>query len=150
MTSISDMKFNGAETQVPLVFTVTGTPVQQGSKTAFVVGKRAVVTDQNSKALKPWRRLVAETAEVAALVYEQFTGPLAVTLDFHMPRGATVKRERPSVTPDIDKLVRALLDGLTDAEVWKDDAQVVELTAREFYADGREPGVDVTVRAVSA
>lgn len=135
-----------AAQQVPLRFTIEGVPVQQGSKTAFVVGKRAVVTDQNAKTLRPWRASVAEQSEVAALMFEQFTGPLEITLDFFMPRGSTVKRARPEVTPDLDKLVRAVLDGITDSEVWRDDAQVVDLHAREWYADDRKPGVDVVIR----
>ena len=31
----------------------------------------------------------------------------------------------PATMPDIDKLMRAILDGLTDAQVWLDDGQVV-------------------------
>ena len=131
-------------------FYVTGIPVQQGSKNAYVVGKRAVVTDQNAKTLKPWRATVAEQAGVAARECEQFAGALAVALDFYMPRGATVKRARPSVTPDLDKLVRALFDGITDSKLWKDDALVVEMNVREWYADDRPPGVQVRIDGLTA
>lgn len=132
----------------PLTFWVAGTPVQQGSKTAFVVKGKAVMTDQNAKTLKPWRATVTRDAREAAQRHPLFVGPIAVTLEFGMPRGATVRRARPSVTPDLDKLVRAVLDGLTDAGVWGDDGQVVDLHATEFYADEREPGVQITVKGI--
>lgn len=132
-----------------LVFWVQGTPVQQGSKTAFVIKGRAVMTDQNHKKLKPWRALVTAAAVAASVGRPQFLGPLAVTLDFYMPRGVSVKRARPSVTPDIDKLVRSVLDGITDSGVWGDDALVVSLTANEFYADERPPGVRVQINTIT-
>ena len=132
-----------------MVFWIHGTPVQQGSKTAFVVKGRAIMTDQNAKTLKPWRETVTREAEVAALRFPMFDGPLAVTADFYMPRGKTVKRARPCVTPDLDKLARALMDGITDAGVWADDALVVDLHVREFYADERPPGVRVQINTIA-
>jgi len=140
--------YDGAQPIPPITFTIEGVPVPQGSKTAFVVGKRAVVTDQNAKTLKPWRALVRSRASEVSAVWPQFTGALAVTADFYMPRPASVKRSRPSVKPDLDKLVRALFDGITDSGLWADDALVVDAHVREFYADGVKPGVDVTVRAI--
>lgn len=141
---------NGAATPPPLTFIIEGTPVQQGSKTAFNIGNRAVVTDQNAKTLKPWRALVQYRATEASKIWPQFQGPIAVTIDFYMPRGTTVKRARPSVTPDIDKLLRALFDGITDSGLWADDALVVDAHVREWYADDRAPGVDVTISAVTS
>lgn len=32
-----------------------------------------------------------------------------------------------------------------DGLLWGDDSQVVELLARKFYADDREPGADIRV-----
>ena len=70
-------------------------------------------------------------------------------MDFYLPRPASVKlskRALPIVPPDVDKLARGLLDGIGQSEViWGDDSQVVELIARKFYADDREPGADITI-----
>jgi Holliday junction resolvase RusA-like endonuclease len=49
------------------------------------------------------------------------------------------------VPPDLDKLTRAVLDGLTRAGVWADDGQVVELRATKCYDDDHPPGVDLWV-----
>jgi Holliday junction resolvase RusA-like endonuclease len=80
-------------------------------------------------------------------------------VDFFLPRPATVKlskRALPIVPPDVDKLARALLDGLGqglngkvgDGVIYGDDSQVVELLARKFYADDRAPGADIRIWAL--
>jgi Holliday junction resolvase RusA-like endonuclease len=115
-------------------FTVAGVPVPQGSKTAFVVGRRAVVTDSNAKVLKPWRTAVAEAAQ-SAPGFEAFEGAVSVEVEFVFPRPKTVKRMWPSVAPDIDKLLRALLDGITGSGLWGDDAQVVRVRALKSYGE---------------
>ncbi|MDD7930114.1 RusA family crossover junction endodeoxyribonuclease [Microbacterium thalli] len=128
-------------------FFVAGVPVQQGSKTAFVVGKRAVLTDSNKAQLKPWRAGVARVAQSAWWAEQPLDGAVQVSAVFVMPRGKSVTRELPSVTPDLDKLIRALLDGVTDAgNVWRDDAQVVRLVVEEVY--GPEPGVHVDIAPI--
>jgi Holliday junction resolvase RusA-like endonuclease len=52
---------------------------------------------------------------------------------FFMPRGKTVKREMPTVPPDLDKLIRAINDSATDAGIIEDDSQVIEIVAYKFY-----------------
>jgi Holliday junction resolvase RusA-like endonuclease len=59
------------------------------------------------------------------------------------------KRPLPIVPPDLDKLARGLLDGIGQSEViWGDDSQVINLIARKFYADDREPGAEVKITAL--
>jgi Holliday junction resolvase RusA-like endonuclease len=51
------------------------------------------------------------------------------------------------VKPDIDKLTRAILDGLTDGGLLADDARVVELHITKRYPTPGDPtgvGIDVT------
>ena len=74
-------------------------------------------------------------------------GPVRVSLVFFIERPKSVKREHPSVRPDIDKLARAVLDGLTTAGVYSDDSQVVDLTASKVY--GVPAGVAVQVSPLS-
>lgn len=126
-----------------VAFFIPGTPVPQGSKTAFVVGGRAVVTDQNRSTLKPWRATVATYASEQA---RTFNSPVAVTLRFTMPRPQKPRWHVPAVKPDIDKLVRAMLDGLTEGGLIADDARVVDLHATEIYGD--QLGAHVIVKAV--
>ena len=55
----------------------------------------------------------------------------------------------PGGRPDVDKLARAVLDGLVSGGVMADDAQVVVLVARKVYAsNGEAPGALIEVEAM--
>jgi len=98
-----------------------------------------------SKAVGPWREAVrAETQRVALI---PLAGAVSVNVDFYMPRPASHFRtgrnahllrdqapEHPIGKPDLDKLVRAVLDGLTMGGAWKDDSQVVKMDVTKLYA----------------
>jgi Holliday junction resolvase RusA-like endonuclease len=136
-----------------ITFFVPGLPAPGGSKRAFVVNGRAVVTD-DCKRSKPWR------VTVAAVAQEFHTGcpldgPLALELVFVLPRpkghfgaGRNAAKVKPSappypaVKPDTTKLVRSTEDALTGI-CWRDDTQIVEQAARKVYGD--RPGVLVSV-----
>ena len=74
-------------------------------------------------------------------------GPVGVKLRFLLPRGKSVKREQPCVKPDLDKLVRSVLDALTGC-CYADDGQVVKVIALKEYADSTEPGCELSVYPV--
>ena len=65
-------------------------------------------------------------------------GAVEVDLTFVLIKPKSVKRIYPFVRPDLDKLCRAVLDGLT-AIAFKDDAQVISLSAKKIY--GEQEGV---------
>lgn len=124
-------------------FTVAGLPAPQGSKRAFVnrhTGK-PVVLEMGGRKLTDWRadvraeasRVMLGMAPGAARV--PLTGPLGVSLAFTLPKPKSAPKGRrtwPDKRPDIDKLVRSTLDGLT-GPVFADDAQVITLWAAKFY-----------------
>lgn len=125
---------------------VAGQPIPQGSKTAAVIGGRAVMFDSNKK-LKEWRSTVT-AATRTELIKQRFTGyesdqPLVVFIDFYLERPKTVKRVWPAVKPDLDKLVRAVFDGVTDGHAWHDDSQVVTVYASKNY--GATPGALIRI-----
>lgn len=82
-----------------------------------------------------------------------FLDSVRVEVDFYLPRPKSVtpkKRPDPIVPPDLDKLLRALLDGIGQSQViWQDDSQVTEIEARKHYADATEPGAFVVIKALS-
>jgi crossover junction endodeoxyribonuclease RusA len=113
-----------------------------------VTGKyRAVITHDNTRTM-PWRRLVAERARDA--IAAPIAGPVDITLTFWLPRPPSVSAKRrptPCCKPDLDKLVRAVLDALSGI-AYVDDAQVVVLMAGKRYADaqpGHGPGLWIDV-----
>lgn len=130
-------------------FWVPGVPVAQGSKVAGVtkLGK-PYLRDVKPGKLRAWRLQVAATAAIGAGKDQPWIkeGPVYLFLQFHMPRGKTVKRAVPFVTPDLDKMQRAVLDALTGV-AYKDDGQVVHVTASKVYEGYKGPGVVIEVRA---
>jgi len=141
-----------------LHFRVVGRPVAQGSMSAFIAGKRAVVTDQKGKTLRPWREAVRATAlEAAGEAWQPLAGPVRVLLLLALPRPASAPKRRRTWpigkrSGDGDKLTRAVLDALTDAGIWRDDSQVVDGRWIKDYPGPENgmhvPGVTVAVWAI--
>ena len=75
--------------------------------------------------------------------------PIALTLNFGLIAPKTVKRAMPTVPPDLDKLVRAVLDGLTGV-VYADDSQVVSIKATKYYHPRYETRVGVEIAGFEA
>ena len=148
----------------PVVIRVSGRPAPQGSKRH--VGNGRMV--EMSKAVGPWREAVR--AETQLEMWTQgrggspLEGPVAVRLRFWLARPAShygtgrnkavVKPSaprRPAGRPDVDKLARAVLDGLTMGGAFADDSQVVDLQASKWYVtDGDAAGCVITVEVPGA
>ena len=113
-------------------FIVRGVPVPQGSTRAFVVGKRAITTNK-TPALVAWRHAIATEARLHAPP-SLWEGALNVTCSFQFE--PLKSRKKQGMThfqrPDIDKLLRAVLDACTGV-IWKDDAQVQILRGQKVY-----------------
>lgn len=129
-----------------LAFSTEGTPQPQGSTRVFMHAGKPKITTDNAR-LKPWRKNIVNAAWQAIDLdrWETTTAPVTVLLTFALPRPKTVKRHCPTVKPDLDKLIRGVLDALTTAGVYADDAQVVRLHVVKVYADRGAPGVHITV-----
>lgn len=82
-------------------------------------------------------------------------GDIRVELVFYMPipiSWSKAKKERaereiirPSVRPDIDNLVKIILDGLNGV-AFMDDKQVVELAAAKYYSS--EPRTEIEIETL--
>ena len=128
-----------------LNFTVPGDPRPKGSTRAFVIGGRAVVTSATI-GLKEWEQRIAIAAQFAA---QGITFPQAVSVwaEFYLWRPPSLpKRVIEHVTePDLDKLTRALGDGLARV-LFPNDKQIIEWHCRKGYAaPGTLPRIEVTV-----
>jgi crossover junction endodeoxyribonuclease RusA len=99
---------------------------------------------ESNRNVAPWREAIR--AEVQRQVMVPLAGAVHCEITFRMPRpqghygtGRNAGQVRPGAPaypaskPDLDKLIRAVLDGLTDGGAWKDDGQVVALAARKMY-----------------
>ena len=145
-------------------FTVHGVPVPQGSKRALVHRStgRAVVIEQGGARHRDWRADVKAAAAAAMRTdgpgphWSYLEGPVGVSICFTVPKPKSAPKTRrtwPDRRPDLDKLVRAVLDAIT-GEVIADDAQVVDLQAHKRYAGDDDamsrPGCGVMVWQVEA
>lgn len=136
-----------------IAFTVYGLPEPAGSKRAFVIKGRAIVTDANAKS-RGWKNQVTAAAREA---YQGplLDGPLSVTMTFFRPRpaghmGANGKLKKsapsePTTRPDVLKLARAVEDALTGV-IWRDDAQITQETIWKRYGEPAMVVVEVRGR----
>jgi crossover junction endodeoxyribonuclease RusA len=109
--------------------------------------------------LHDWRWEVAKLAVLAMNGQGRHEGPVRVRLVFwlarpqhHLGVNGVLPSAPPSPVkkPDLDKLIRAIFDALTIADVWRDDAQATEVSAIKRFADTlHRPGVRVEVEACS-
>lgn len=136
---------------------VNGKPAPQGSKRH--VGNGRMI--EMSKAVGPWREAVRGETQRAMSTGAWLAGttqPILIDVVFYLPRpaahygsgrnGGVVKGSAPGYPagrPDVDKLARAVLDGLTMGGAMADDAQVVELQARKRWADGHPAGAVINL-----
>jgi len=129
-------------------FEVHGKPQPQGSAKAFIPKgwNRAVITSDN-KTLKPWRQDVSQVAQQAMRGASATESPVSVSVTFRFARPRSVKASvaHKTTKPDVDKLLRSILDSMTGI-VFRDDAQVVCLVGqKEFSA---VEGATVRVRTI--
>jgi Holliday junction resolvase RusA-like endonuclease len=124
-----------------LTFNVLGVPAPQGSKIARYNKKtgQAYVVEQNDQAKTSWRQDVINAAMIArkAINLDTIDGPVWIDVEFRLPRPPSVnvkRRPYPCVKPDGDKLDRNTRDALTQAGVYRDDAQVVNWRGSKRYA----------------
>lgn len=129
-----------------ITFDVEGEPIPQGSKVCTCVRGFPRMFESNKNWAK-WRTRVAQVARAQAVTWTAAT-PLVVEMIFTFPYNAThAGAEWKTSKPDIDKLIRAVLDGITFDKrglgVLPDDSQVVRLVVDKVY--GGQPGVRIRV-----
>lgn len=136
-----------------LVVEAYGKPAPQGSKE-----RRGRAILESSTRVRPWRSTVTDAAINARHAggrcncagpghrfdVDTIDGPVVVEITLTVPKPASAPKRRVTwpttrTSGDVDKHARAILDALTDAGVWADDARVVELTVRKVYPN---EGVD--------
>lgn len=116
---------------------VPGQPAAQGSK-RHVGGGRLL---EQSKKVRPWRNQIVAVLATTGRHLAPLEGAVRADLEFVMPRPLATPKTRPTPPavkrPDLDKLIRAVFDAISDARVWKDDSCAVQVMAGKRIA---EPG----------
>lgn len=136
-----------------VAFKVYGKPVGKGRPRYTSAGGFGRM--YTPRATRDYERTVAdEYKRAGGWVMEK---PVMVTImqAFPIPKGASKKEAQlmreyqivPSCKPDIDNVVKAVLDGLNGV-AYRDDTQVVAVVSEKCYADN--PCVEVVVEELSA
>jgi crossover junction endodeoxyribonuclease RusA len=129
-----------------LEVTVEGIPVPQGSFRHIGNGR---IIAANPK-LNAWRQTIADQVSEKTAV-RLIDESCRVELVFTLPRPKSVPKSRratPTTKPDLDKLVRAVLDAISlpkYVQVLTDDSIVTDLHAAKRYADHTPPGVRIHI-----
>jgi len=87
---------------------------------------------------------------------EPWTGPVCCTIDVYFERPQRLNKKsspeeaiRHTASPDRDNLDKSILDALTEAGLWEDDAQVCAGEVRKWYvAKGCGPGVVIRAERI--
>lgn len=112
-------------------FVVDGAPASQGSMTAVYNRQLGVarVRHAAAPALALWREQVRRAARAAGAV--PWSGPIGIHIVFGIKAPQDARHGYPK-RPDLDKLVRGVLDALTDV-AYEDDSQVVTILAEKTF-----------------
>lgn len=123
-------------------FFVKGKPVPQGSMKFIRPG---VMIHSRAADLAVWRADIARNAELFG--FKPVSTGVKVEIDFIFNRPKSAQRPFPTVAPDLDKLIRAVLDGLTGV-AYEDDSQVILIQATKTY--GQNVGAWIGIEQVFA
>lgn len=117
--------------------------MSKGNLKCFGIGGRHRLTERKPADGGEWFERVKTAGEKLLLAAGgPLDGPVSLELTFTLPRPKTVSRaarQWPVVKPDLDKYQRLVLDAFTASGLWRDDGQVVEITARKAYPDTPAP-----------
>lgn len=110
-----------------------------------------------SKYLPEWREAVMLAAKLAMhddLNYTPFDKPVRLVVSFFIERPSKPVHEfYPGSKPDLDHLIRAVGDSLTQSGVLVDDSLIVEVAARKLWTGSTtdtypKPGASVLVELI--
>lgn len=126
---------------------VEGIPEAQARPRVFFGGGRPRAYSPRSA----WRDRVARAARLAR-PQAPFDGPLSLKIEFFFPRLASARKDTiggwKATRPDLDNLIKGVMDALTDAGWWAEDSRVAAVEAYKVYTKvGRATGARIIVEA---
>lgn len=126
-------------------FFVPGLPAPKGSRT---IGQRkdgSRYTRESSKRAGPWVEAVTLFARTHGPPEGPLEPPYEIYLTFSLPLPARPKYGWPTKDGDLDKLVRGVLDGLTQGGLILDDRHVTKLSAEKRFLGSLALGCRVSI-----
>ena len=124
-------------------FFVAGEPAPKGSTKSFYTGGKVITTNANRRT-KDWEMRIATEAQRegwGSTIQHIPTGKavrIVARFLLQRPKSLPKKVVHDVKKPDLDKLIRAVLDGIAGILI-EDDSQVVDIRATKQYAQLNEP-----------
>ena len=125
-------------------------PIYVPSKTGGNGRWLANMRESNDNKLRPWRKAITKAAAAAWPHNSPYDGPICVDVEFYFRRPKKHFRtgkfsqllrddapKRHAVKPDADKLLRAILDGITGVVI-VDDCRAYRAPPEKFWLPDRE------------
>lgn len=127
-------------------YEILGTPRPKGSKTPVTRnGKTWLI--ETSKYQKDYEKQatlqILGQKEPWHICHPKST-PISMSIVFCMQKPKKGKYDHPVVKPDLDKLVRTILDACTNAKLFEDDSQITTITTSKKYTQN-EPYTQITL-----
>ena len=139
--------------------TIKATGIPKGQPRARAFARNGMVRMYDPGTAEAWKSCIA----AAAIPHKgiRLTGGLSVAIWFAMPRPKSHYRTgkysgelrdgapaRHTSKPDVDNMVKAVMDALTMIGIWQDDDQVCQLYATKGYARPGWTGAEIRVARV--
>jgi Holliday junction resolvase RusA-like endonuclease len=122
-------------------------------------GKHVVTYNDQETAEGLW--ILEAKKQIRELGGKALHGPLELTVFFAMPRpkshfgtgrnAGILKSSAPKAhtqTPDLDNLLKFVMDCLNHCDVWLDDKQVVWIATKKMWSTGDYGGTSINIRKV--
>lgn len=135
-------------------FHVPGRPRTKGSLKVITPRGRKPILIEDHKHSEPWRKRIKAAIQSQCVITEPCARPVQVQATFYFERTGPsaqhlhwpVLNAGVNANGDLDKLLRNLLDAMTDSGLILDDCLVVSVhTSKRWATGGQIPGVDVGV-----
>lgn len=144
-----DTRSSAREIKPPMqiVINVKGLPIAQPRHRAACRGGFPKLYIPKDHAVHEWKNAVMHAA--AKVTDVTIEGAIKVDCLFVFPSPKSKKSQTGNYKfskPDIDNLLKAVFDALTDGGVWGDDSQVVEIHSAKMYGD--EASAIIRIEAV--
>lgn len=108
----------------------------------FNKNKKRAYTQKNTRQFK---KLIEQMIWIQTRKYPFILkGRLNLTCAFYLTREPSVRRKSPCTKPDLDNLLKAVLDSM-EGYVYKNDSQITKYAIEKLYADECPPRIELTI-----